>query len=359
MGVLKELNLNPTNENLGKDRSKIQNNRFLQEIAGVYKLRNTEAHACRSWSRGVLFENINDVMVTILFCISIHKRDIQKNLAVTSISPLASVGIDKYMGELITYFKYKMRKYIDLNGEENLDIVNRFVVETNSDDSNEESADEDSDTEDSDEDSDTEDSDEDDEEDDEEDSDTEDSDEDDEEDDEEDSDTEDSDEDDEEDSDTEDSDEDDDEDDDKDDEEDKFKLEISSSNKKIVDYIPELCKKFGSKLSITISGIDSDDDEGRFAATIICQDEETFNEVQEDETIKAAVNGELNESIKYTPNTVGAVVKLLNKSDPNDFLFIRLAPNMKQCMIYDIDRSIAANGQSTTYLEIAIGNPNK
>ena len=143
MGVLKELNLNPTNENLGKDRSKIQNNRFLQEIAGVYKLRNTEAHACRSWSRGVLFENINDVMVTILFCVSIHKRDIQKNLAVTSISPLASVGIDKYMGELITYFKYKMRKYIDLNGEENLDVINRFIMEADYDNSNEENNDED------------------------------------------------------------------------------------------------------------------------------------------------------------------------------------------------------------------------
>jgi hypothetical protein len=156
-----------------------------------------------------------------------------------------------------------------------------------------------------------------------------------------------------------DEDEDDEDEDDEDEDDDKFKLEVESSNKKIVDYIPELCKKFGSKLSITISGVDSDDDEGRFAATIVCQDEETFNAVKEDETIKAAVSGELNESIKYTPNTVGAVVKLLNKSDPNDFLFIRLAPNMKQCMIYDIDRSIAANGQSTTYLEIAIGNPNK
>ena len=144
-----------------------------------------------------------------------------------------------------------------------------------------------------------------------------------------------------------------------DEEDEEFKLEVESSNKKIIDYIPELCKKFGSKLSITISGVDSDDDEGRFAATIVCQDEETFNEVQEDETIKAAVNGELNESIKYTPNTVGAVVKLLNKSDPNDFLFIRLAPNMKQCMIYDIDRLIKTNGQSITYLEIAIGNPNE
>ena len=71
------------------------------------------------------------------------------------------------------------------------------------------------------------------------------------------------------------------------------------------------------------------------------------------------MDGELNESLQYEPNTVGAVIKLLSKSDPRDFLFIRLAPNMKQCMIYDIDRKVMAEGQSTTYLEIAIGNPNK
>ena len=61
--------------------------------------------------------------------------------------------------------------------------------------------------------------------------------------------------------------------------------------------------------------------------------------------------------MSYEPNTVGAVIKLLSKSDPRDYLFIRLAPNMEQCMIYDIDRKIVADGQSTTYMEIAKGNP--
>ena len=139
--LIRELDLNRKNEDLSKSRELIRDERFLRQIANAYKLRNTEAHACRSWSRNEIFQNVNDVMVSILFCISIHRRDIQKNLALASLSPLARVGVDKYMGELISYFKNKMRKYIDLNGEENLDIVNRFVVETNSDDSNEESND--------------------------------------------------------------------------------------------------------------------------------------------------------------------------------------------------------------------------
>lgn len=153
-------------------------------------------------------------------------------------------------------------------------------------------------------------------------------------------------------------------DDEDDDGESEFKLEITAPSKKLLDAIPNLCKKFGSKVSITVAGLDpeGDDEEGGYVTAIECQDEETLNAVKEEDAVKEAVggmDGELNESLQYEPNTVGAVIKLLSKSDPRDFLFIRLAPNMKQCMIYDIDRNVMAEGQSTTYLEIAIGNPNK
>ena len=148
------------------------------------------------------------------------------------------------------------------------------------------------------------------------------------------------------------------------DEESEFKLEITAPSKKLLDAIPDLCKKFGSKVSITVTGLDpeGEDEEGGYVTAIECQDEETLNAVKEEDAVKEAVggmDGELNESLQYEPNTVGAVIKLLSKSDPRDFLFIRLAPNMKQCMIYDIDRKVMVKGQSTTYLEIAIGDPNK
>ena len=164
-------------------------------------------------------------------------------------------------------------------------------------------------------------------------------------------------------------DEDDEDDEDEDDDEDnggesELKIEITAPSKKFLDAIPDLCKKFGSKVSVTVEGLDpeGDDEEGGYVTAIECQDEETLNAVKEEDAVKEAVggmDGELNESLQYEPNTVGAVIKLLSKSDPRDFLFIRLAPNMKQCMIYDIDRKVMAEGQSTTYLEIAIGNPNK
>jgi hypothetical protein len=153
-------------------------------------------------------------------------------------------------------------------------------------------------------------------------------------------------------------------DDENDEEESDFRIEITAPSKKLLDAIPDLCKKFGSKVSVTVAGLDpeGDDEEGGYVTAIECQDEETLNAVKEEDAVKEAVggmDGELNESLQYEPNTVGAVIKLLSKSDPRDFLFIRLAPNMKQCMIYDIDRKVMAEGQSTTYLEIAIGSPNK
>ena len=152
--------------------------------------------------------------------------------------------------------------------------------------------------------------------------------------------------------------------DDSEDDESEFKLEITAPSKKLLDSIPDLCKKFGSKVSVTVAGLDpeGDDEEGGYVTAIECQDEETLNAVKEEDAVKEAVggmDGELNESLQYEPNTVGAVIKLLSKSDPRDFLFIRLAPNMKQCMIYDIDRKVMTAGQSTTYLEIAIGDPTK
>lgn len=143
-----------------------------------------------------------------------------------------------------------------------------------------------------------------------------------------------------------------------------FKIEITAPSKKLLSAIPELCKKFGSKISVTMVGTDpeGEDEEGGYITAIECQDEETLNAVKEEDSVKEAtggMDGEMNESLQYEPNTVGAVVKLLSKSDPRDFLFLRLAPNMKQCMIYDIDRKVMANGQSTTYLEIAIGTPER
>lgn len=145
-GILKLLKLNPSNENLNKERNRLPEERFLRQIANVYKLRNVEAHACRDWGRNALFENVNDVMIAVLYCLSLHKKLLEKNVAILDVQPLLFSGIDAYMNELISFFKKKMKKYIDLNGEENLNIINRYIIEADSEEVDEEELEEDATT---------------------------------------------------------------------------------------------------------------------------------------------------------------------------------------------------------------------
>ena len=72
----------------------------------------------------------------------------------------------------------------------------------------------------------------------------------------------------------------------------------------------------------------------------------------EEETIEETTPG----SGKYEPNTVGAVIELLKKSDPNDILFIRDAKDKSSKIITDIERKITMKN-GITYMEIAPGDP--
>lgn len=65
---------------------------------------------------------------------------------------------------------------------------------------------------------------------------------------------------------------------------------------------------------------------------------------------------QVNEAQKYAPNTVGAVIELLKKSDPNGRLLIRLLPNNSECMLVDVSRTITDNGEITMF-DVAKGSP--
>lgn len=57
---------------------------------------------------------------------------------------------------------------------------------------------------------------------------------------------------------------------------------------------------------------------------------------------------------KYEPNTVGAVIKLLMESNPNDKLMIRLSPGHQECFIWDISRTVRMS-DGVTYMDIVKG----
>lgn len=62
-------------------------------------------------------------------------------------------------------------------------------------------------------------------------------------------------------------------------------------------------------------------------------------------------------SAKYAPNTVGAVIELLKKSDPNDELLIVDAVGKRQYFMTDISRTLRSS-KNTTTIEIAAGRVN-
>ena len=72
----------------------------------------------------------------------------------------------------------------------------------------------------------------------------------------------------------------------------------------------------------------------------------------EEEKIEETAPG----SGKYEPNTVGAVIELLKKSDPNDILYIRDTVDKSSKIITDIERKITMKN-GITYMEIAPGDP--
>lgn len=66
---------------------------------------------------------------------------------------------------------------------------------------------------------------------------------------------------------------------------------------------------------------------------------------------------DVDESKKYKPNTVGAVIQLLEKFDPKSKLMIRMNPGKYVCMPIDVSGKVVMKGHGRTYLDIAKGQP--
>lgn len=65
----------------------------------------------------------------------------------------------------------------------------------------------------------------------------------------------------------------------------------------------------------------------------------------------------VDESKKYKPNTVGAVIQLLERFDPKSKLMIRMNPGKYVCMPIDVSGKLRLNGHGCTYMDIAKGAP--
>lgn len=108
---------------------------------------------------------------------------------------------------------------------------------------------------------------------------------------------------------------------------------------------------------LTINGHSTLDDSEKPVEEASMTAEEFYGEVEE----KPAEETKIEETApgdkgKYEPNTVGAVMELLKRSDPNDILFIHEAQDKSARIIVDISRKITMDS-GITYMEVAPGDP--
>ena len=136
--VLRALGLIENNINLTKSPSYYRNaGNYLEQIVQTYQLRNTESHNCEKWSRSELYSNIDAVLIAVLYCVHKNKKMLLKKIEEVKIG---EIDVSPYMDELISYFKNKMKKFIMLNGEENLRIMDRYITENVESDEEDEEA---------------------------------------------------------------------------------------------------------------------------------------------------------------------------------------------------------------------------
>ena len=126
--VIKKLGMNPNNkkldaapENYSKDHD------YMEHIARAYSLRNSEAHLFESWNRKDIFMNLDSVLITWLSAVKLNKKQIIDFLE--SNVTLSEIAIESYLKNVTEEFKERMKRFIHLRGEENLELIGGLAIE--------------------------------------------------------------------------------------------------------------------------------------------------------------------------------------------------------------------------------------
>lgn len=126
--VIKKLGMNPNNKKLDANPSSFIGDRdYMEHISRAYSLRNSESHLYESWNRRDIFLNLDSVLITWLRAIKINKKNILMHLE--SHVVLSEYAINDYLKVLVEEFKDRMKRFIHLRGEENLELIGGIAIE--------------------------------------------------------------------------------------------------------------------------------------------------------------------------------------------------------------------------------------
>ena len=90
----------------------------------AYELRNLTSHQASEYPRDVFYNNIEACIITVLIAIYKNYKELSKINYYA-----ASIEATKYMNEIIDSFKLKTKKYINLDGSEDIRRINTQVLE--------------------------------------------------------------------------------------------------------------------------------------------------------------------------------------------------------------------------------------
>lgn len=126
--VIKKLGMNPNNKRLDAAPETYSGDRdYMEHIARAYSLRNSEAHLFESWNRKDIYMNLDSVLITWLRAVKINKRQIIEFLE--SNVTLSEITIESYLKKVTEEFRERMKRFIHLRGEENLELIGGLAIE--------------------------------------------------------------------------------------------------------------------------------------------------------------------------------------------------------------------------------------
>lgn len=126
--VIKKLGMNPNNKKLdARPESYSKDCDYMEHIARAYSLRNSEAHLFESWNRKDIFINLDSVLITWIRAIKINEKKIVDFLE--SNVTLSEIAIESYLKKVTGEFKERMKRFIHLRGEENLELIGGLAIE--------------------------------------------------------------------------------------------------------------------------------------------------------------------------------------------------------------------------------------
>lgn len=122
---INHLGLNPLNIYVGTAQIEdhIGGPNFIEHLIRIYKLRNTESHACEDWPSKELFENVESILVVYLFAINEHK-----DVILELVNPIPNVN--SYLTDVVDNFEKWQSRFVHIMGKEKFEEIDLYALES-------------------------------------------------------------------------------------------------------------------------------------------------------------------------------------------------------------------------------------